>query len=126
MTFFIHLIGLKLIEGLTKYTADSWGFPEVPADVTTKYNVPFWVKAVAYAVQPLNPLWALRAAGESMIDNDKVRYLASDILLKSDKYFVNKYDVDLILNLNCRTVGPIVGRKNSTRHHEEVQLSREK
>jgi abhydrolase domain-containing protein 5 len=31
--------------------------------VNTKYNVPFWVKAVAYAVQPLNPLWAIRAAG---------------------------------------------------------------
>lgn len=43
--------------------ADSWGFPEKPADIETKYNVPTWVKVVAYAVQPLNPLWALRAAG---------------------------------------------------------------
>lgn len=42
--------------------ADPWGFPEKPDD-NTKYNVPFWVKAIAYAVQPLNPLWVLRAAG---------------------------------------------------------------
>lgn len=43
--------------------ADPWGFPEKPDDVNTKYNVPMWVKAIAYAVQPLNPLWAIRAAG---------------------------------------------------------------
>lgn len=43
--------------------ADPWGFPERPADVNTKYNVPLWVKAIAFAVQPLNPLWPLRMAG---------------------------------------------------------------
>lgn len=43
--------------------ADSWGFPEKPADVNQKYNVPFWVKGIAYVIQPLNPLWAVRAAG---------------------------------------------------------------
>ena len=43
--------------------ADPWGFPEKPDDVNAKYNVPVWVKAIAYAVQPLNPLWAIRAAG---------------------------------------------------------------
>lgn len=43
--------------------ADPWGFPERPDDVNTKYNVPFWVKGIAYAVQPLNPLWPLRMAG---------------------------------------------------------------
>jgi pimeloyl-ACP methyl ester carboxylesterase len=43
--------------------ADPWGFPEKPPDVHQKYNVPIWVKAIAYAVQPLNPLWAIRAAG---------------------------------------------------------------
>lgn len=43
--------------------ADPWGFPERPADVNQKYNVPLWVKAIAYAVQPLNPLWPLRVAG---------------------------------------------------------------
>lgn len=31
--------------------------------MNTKYNVTFWVKAIAYAVQPLNPLWPVRAAG---------------------------------------------------------------
>ncbi|XP_048483586.1 (Lyso)-N-acylphosphatidylethanolamine lipase isoform X5 [Plutella xylostella] len=43
--------------------ADPWGFPEKPANVYEKHQVPLWVKAVATAVQPLNPLWALRAAG---------------------------------------------------------------
>lgn len=43
--------------------ADPWGFPERPSDVATKTNVPFWVKAIAFIVQPLNPLWAVRVAG---------------------------------------------------------------
>ncbi|CAH2242278.1 1-acylglycerol-3-phosphate O-acyltransferase ABHD5 isoform X2 [Pararge aegeria] len=43
--------------------ADPWGFPEKPNNVYEKYQVPFWVRAVATAVQPLNPLWAVRAAG---------------------------------------------------------------
>ncbi|XP_033214990.1 (Lyso)-N-acylphosphatidylethanolamine lipase isoform X2 [Belonocnema kinseyi] len=43
--------------------ADPWGFPERPADAGTRTYVPFWVKAIAYAVQPLNPLWAVRVAG---------------------------------------------------------------
>lgn len=43
--------------------ADPWGFPEKPADVQARYNVPFWVKAIAFMVQPLNPLWAVRFAG---------------------------------------------------------------
>ncbi|XP_053614348.1 (Lyso)-N-acylphosphatidylethanolamine lipase isoform X2 [Plodia interpunctella] len=43
--------------------ADPWGFPERPADIYEKFQVPFWVKAVAVAVQPLNPLWPVRAAG---------------------------------------------------------------
>lgn len=42
---------------------DPWGFPEKPSDVNQKYNVPTWVKMVAYAVQPLNPLWMIRAVG---------------------------------------------------------------
>lgn len=43
--------------------ADPWGFPEKPADVAAKYNLSLWVKAIAFVVQPLNPLWALRASG---------------------------------------------------------------
>ncbi|XP_013187636.2 1-acylglycerol-3-phosphate O-acyltransferase ABHD5 isoform X3 [Amyelois transitella] len=43
--------------------ADPWGFPERPSDVYEKYQVPLWVRAVAVAVQPLNPLWPVRAAG---------------------------------------------------------------
>lgn len=43
--------------------ADPWGFPEKPSDYASKSNVPLWVKAIAYVVQPLNPLWAVRVAG---------------------------------------------------------------
>lgn len=43
--------------------ADPWGFPEKPADVNSRYNVPLWVRALAVAVTPLNPFWALRVAG---------------------------------------------------------------
>ncbi|XP_059059033.1 (Lyso)-N-acylphosphatidylethanolamine lipase isoform X2 [Achroia grisella] len=43
--------------------ADPWGFNEKPSNVYEKYQVPFWVRAVATVVQPFNPLWAVRAAG---------------------------------------------------------------
>ncbi|XP_068620074.1 1-acylglycerol-3-phosphate O-acyltransferase ABHD5 isoform X2 [Battus philenor] len=43
--------------------ADPWGFPEKPSNVYEKYQLPLWVRAVATALQPLNPLWAVRAAG---------------------------------------------------------------
>lgn len=43
--------------------ADPWGFPEKPKDTAAKYNAPLWVKAIAFTLQPLNPLWALRIAG---------------------------------------------------------------
>ncbi|XP_036344518.1 (Lyso)-N-acylphosphatidylethanolamine lipase-like isoform X1 [Rhagoletis pomonella] len=43
--------------------ADPWGFPEKPADVNNTRQIPLWVRAIAYALTPLNPLWALRAAG---------------------------------------------------------------
>lgn len=43
--------------------ADPWGFPERPSDATAKMHVPLWVKVIAFAVQPLNPLWAVRFAG---------------------------------------------------------------
>lgn len=43
--------------------ADPWGFPERPTDLSTKSNIPLWVKAIALVISPLNPLWAVRAAG---------------------------------------------------------------
>lgn len=43
--------------------ADPWGFAEKPSEQATKSNIPFWVKAIAFVVQPLNPLWAVRVAG---------------------------------------------------------------
>lgn len=43
--------------------ADPWGFPEKPADLHLRTAVPLWVRAIAFIVQPLNPLWAVRFAG---------------------------------------------------------------
>lgn len=43
--------------------ADPWGFPERPNDATVKKSVPLWIRAIAFTLQPLNPLWAVRAAG---------------------------------------------------------------
>ncbi|XP_076248079.1 pummelig isoform X2 [Calliopsis andreniformis] len=43
--------------------ADPWGFPERPVEPASRAPIPLWVKAIAYVVQPLNPLWAVRVAG---------------------------------------------------------------
>ncbi|KAH8372948.1 hypothetical protein KR009_008779 [Drosophila setifemur] len=43
--------------------ADPWGFPEKPSDATNGKTIPLWVRAIARVLTPLNPLWALRAAG---------------------------------------------------------------
>lgn len=43
--------------------ADPWGFPEKPKDVNKTYNVSPMVRALVYVLQPLNPLWLLRASG---------------------------------------------------------------
>ncbi|XP_075168131.1 pummelig [Haematobia irritans] len=43
--------------------ADPWGFPEKPQDALSSKQIPLWVRALAHALTPLNPLWALRAAG---------------------------------------------------------------
>lgn len=43
--------------------ADPWGFPERPNQLDNKRTVPLWVRAIAFAVQPLNPLWAVRFVG---------------------------------------------------------------
>ncbi|KAI8420313.1 hypothetical protein MSG28_008842 [Choristoneura fumiferana] len=49
---------LVLLHGM-----DPWGMVEKPANVYEKYQIPLWVRAVATAVSPLNPLWAVRVAG---------------------------------------------------------------
>lgn len=43
--------------------ADPWGFPERPKDVSKTYKVSPAIRALAYVLQPLNPLWLIRAAG---------------------------------------------------------------
>ncbi|XP_065166576.1 (Lyso)-N-acylphosphatidylethanolamine lipase isoform X3 [Atheta coriaria] len=42
--------------------ADPWGFPERSPE-PAKRDTPLWIKALVYTLQPLNPLWAVRAAG---------------------------------------------------------------
>ncbi len=43
--------------------ADPWGFPEKPPDSERNNNLPIWIKVVAKAISPFNPLAGLRAAG---------------------------------------------------------------
>ncbi|KAH8308963.1 hypothetical protein KR059_004515 [Drosophila kikkawai] len=44
--------------------ADPWGFPEKPSEAAINgKQIPLWVRAIARVLTPLNPLWALRAAG---------------------------------------------------------------
>ncbi|CAH0401187.1 unnamed protein product [Chilo suppressalis] len=43
--------------------ADAWGFPEKPQNPYEKYQLGLWVRGLAMVLQPLNPLWAVRAAG---------------------------------------------------------------
>lgn len=43
--------------------ADPWGFPERPLEPSQHFQVPMWVKAVAYVLRPFNPLSGVRAAG---------------------------------------------------------------
>lgn len=42
--------------------ADPWGFPEKPPDYQLR-EIPIWVRAIAYTLQPFNPLWIVRVAG---------------------------------------------------------------
>ncbi|KAG4074672.1 hypothetical protein HA402_004543 [Bradysia odoriphaga] len=39
--------------------ADPWGFQEKPKEI----KAPLWIRAIGTMIAPLNPLWALRAAG---------------------------------------------------------------
>lgn len=45
--------------------ADPWGFPDRPTgnDANNRIRIPFWVKGIAYLLQPFNPLWIIRASG---------------------------------------------------------------
>ena len=43
--------------------ADPWGFPEMPTDVATRYNVPWYIKGLYNIFKHFNPLAAFRAAG---------------------------------------------------------------
>ena len=42
---------------------DPWGFPERPNDASEQQKLPRWIRLLARAMQPFNPLAGLRAAG---------------------------------------------------------------
>lgn len=75
--------------------ADPWGFPEKPSDASAKYNLPFWVKAIAFVVQPLNPLWAVRLAGpfgQKVIETFRPDIVKKyTCLLKEDSNYIFQY-----------------------------------
>ncbi|XP_029160226.1 protein ABHD4 isoform X2 [Nylanderia fulva] len=82
--------------------ADPWGFPEKPSDTpakasdaAAKANIPFWVKAIAFAVQPLNPLWAVRVAGpfgQWLIEKTRPDIVKKFTpLLKDDTTIISQY-----------------------------------
>lgn len=43
--------------------ADPWGFPEKSTVSVCRRQFPLWIRAIAYAITPFNPLFILRAAG---------------------------------------------------------------
>lgn len=44
--------------------ADPWGLPQrPPAEESKRSKMPWWVRALVYTLEPLNPLWAVRFAG---------------------------------------------------------------
>ncbi|XP_076163871.1 pummelig isoform X2 [Ptiloglossa arizonensis] len=75
--------------------ADPWGFPERPVEPASRPPIPLWVKAIAYVVQPLNPLWAVRVAGpfgQWLIEKtrpDIVKKFAP--MLKDDTAVISQY-----------------------------------
>ncbi|KAG5321818.1 ABHD4 protein, partial [Acromyrmex heyeri] len=75
--------------------ADPWGFPEKPSDTVAKTHIPFWVKAIAFAVQPLNPLWAVRVAGpfgQWLIEKTRPDIVKKFIpVLKDDTAVISQY-----------------------------------
>ncbi|XP_012540382.1 (Lyso)-N-acylphosphatidylethanolamine lipase isoform X1 [Monomorium pharaonis] len=75
--------------------ADPWGFPEKPSEVVAKTHLPLWVKAIAFAVQPLNPLWAVRVAGpfgQWLIEKTRPDIVKKfSPLLKDDTAVISQY-----------------------------------
>lgn len=46
--------------------ADPWGFPDRPGSDTSsasRIQIPFWIRGIAYLLQPFNPLWIVRVSG---------------------------------------------------------------
>ncbi|XP_017779676.1 PREDICTED: protein ABHD4 isoform X2 [Nicrophorus vespilloides] len=73
--------------------ADPWGFPERPPDYARK-EIPFWVKAIAYTLQPLNPLWAVRAAGplgQWVINTARPDITKKFSVFVKDEYLITQY-----------------------------------
>ncbi|GBP35576.1 hypothetical protein EVAR_17438_1 [Eumeta japonica] len=83
--------------------ADPWGFPERPSDALQKYQLPLWARAVFTLVQPLNPLWPMRAAGPA--GRWLVARMRPDIVRKYKPYVDDAENVipEYIHQCNTRT-----------------------
>ena len=97
--------------------ADPWGFPEKPKDVVNKSQVPFWVKAIAYLVQPLNPLWAVRFAGPygKYHSCEKPQGAGASLIV-----YYNDFSKFHKINWYFRTM---VNRNNKARHSQKILTS---
>ncbi|XP_031826857.1 pummelig isoform X2 [Nomia melanderi] len=74
--------------------ADPWGFPERPVE-RKSVSIPLWAKVVAYMIQPLNPLWAVRMAGpfgQWLIEKTRPDIVKKFVpLLKDDTAIIAQY-----------------------------------
>ena len=43
--------------------ADPWGFPEMPSDLATRYNIPWYIRGLFNIFKHFNPLAAFRLTG---------------------------------------------------------------
>lgn len=64
--------------------ADPWGFPDRPtgSDANNRIRIPFWVKGIAYLLQPFNPLWLIRVSGPLGMLLTNIIFVRSTTLMK--------------------------------------------
>lgn len=86
--------------------ADPWGFQEKPKEI----KAPLWVRAIAFVVTPMNPLWALRAAGP--YGQWVVEKTRPDIIRKFNELIKNEEGENIIAQYihQCNTQSPTYAR----------------
>lgn len=84
--------------------ADPWGFPEKPADIAQKYNLPFWVRAIVFVTQPFNPFWPVRVAGP--FGQWVIEKTRPDIIKKFSAFVSDNMDVIPQYLYQCNSQNP--------------------